>query len=269
MFRQGDRVAGWMDIDDIIAIQEQSARQNIHKYREEFLWCSRAVSAMWQILDSLKFEAEQGIGHRDEPNHKQVNVTVALIDSAFGDLCNTLRLISYGAIASSATLIRVAFEAICLADYFRLQPEKVGYYLEVIEKIERDRGSHTGLNKIIRDAIRFLDKEAPRNQLRKAEYAQLSVWGGHASPLRCQLNTRVFTPQERVVRPDLPDEKVTSYDSLNHTSLETCITTFANTCRYAMSIPFVAWPYSSSFYEGSGLDLLWDYLHQEAVQLFK
>jgi hypothetical protein len=227
-----------MDIHNIFQLQDRAVAGNVDRYPDEFGWCWRAVEL---ALDSHVFLANDGsvVSYRahlrdsDDKAFVQMNVVVNLAYDATGSLISALRLLQYGVLADTWSLIRSAFESTCYAEFFSHNQGSVADYVQIAEEINRDNSVNVGPSmktaKLrMADVRTWLENNDKRN--RKSFYSRLSNFGTHASPVRSGFR---MLPEEHEVR---------AYLSIGHRHLIQCIHDLAAVAKYAMGIPFETWP---------------------------
>ncbi len=242
-----DETSSEITIYKLFLCQEVCVGENVARFREEFDWCGSALALIQEVQNVLsEGEVNAWRGKQQQTDRlafDQMCTVLNLLNSALGSLVNALRLARYGAIADSGTLIRVAFESTCYADFFARKPEKVPAYLNLLKKLKRDPTIR--IDNEMRDAgISFGTVRSTLDtcdtQGRKEFYSLLSTWAGHPSPIRVEASLTAYRTADG--KPDLHRERVGSFYSEKHRLLEGLVSLLVQVIKYALDIQMRTWP---------------------------
>jgi len=152
---------------------------------------------------------------------------------AMGSLISALRLLEYGVLTDTWSLMRGAFESACYADYFARNCDRVAAFADIGERMKADFSVNiaTELKKqsIGFDTVRSFLERVYGQDMRQF-YSRLCMYGVHASPWRAGFRIGKDEPEVR------------AYLSIGHRNLAMCLTDFAATGKYTMDILFETWP---------------------------
>ncbi len=242
-----DETSSEITIYKLFLCQEVCVGENVARFRKEFDWCGRALESIQEVQIVLSEGEVIAWGGKQQQTDRlafdAMCTTLNLLNSALGSLVNALRLARYSAIADSGTLIRVAFESTCYADFFARKPERVPAYLNLLKKLKSDPTIRVD-NEMRNAGISFgtvrrtLDTCDPQG--RKEFYSLLSTWLGHPSPIRVEASLTAFRTASG--KPDLDRERVTSFYSEKHRLLEGLVSCLIQTTKYALDIQLRTWP---------------------------
>ena len=236
-----------MNITELFARQEKCVKDNVAKRGREFRWCGSALALIQEVQNILsEGEVNAWRGNQQQTDRLAFDhmcTVLNLLNNALGSLINALRLARYGAIADSGTLIRVAFETTCYADFFVRKPEKVSGFLIILEKLKTDPTDR--IDNMMRDeGISFGTVRSTLDtcdtQGRKEFYSLLSTWAGHPSPIRVEASLTAYRTADG--RPDLHRERVGSFYSEKHRLLEGLVSLLVQVIKYALDIQMRTWP---------------------------
>ncbi len=241
-----DETSSEITIDKLFLYQEVCVGENVARFRKEFDWCGRALALIQEVQVILSEGTVIDWRRQQQDTDKSafdcMCIVLDLLNSALGSLINALRLAIYGAIADSGTLIRIAFETTCYADFFVRKPEKVSGYLRILEKLKTDPTDR--IDNMMRDeGISFgkvrntLEECDPQD--RKIFYSFLSGLG-HPSPIRIEAGLTAYRTADG--RPDLHRERVGSFYSEKHRLLEGLVSLLVQVIKYALDIQMRTWP---------------------------
>jgi len=112
-----------MRIDKIRRLQDGAASENVRRFEAKFRWCYRSVESMIDTHTFLANDTEMltyrtHLRESDITEFKAMNVVVNMAYDAMGSLISALRLLECGVLADAWSLIRVAFESACYAEFF-------------------------------------------------------------------------------------------------------------------------------------------------------
>lgn len=227
-----------MKVNEVFRLQDQAASANIRRFETQFGWCHRSVELMLDTHTFLANDPEilarrKRLSESDIVGFEVMNVVVNMAYDAMGSLISALRLLEYGVLADAWSLIRGAFESTCYAEFFALNKSKVADYMRVGEAMTHNPSAD--VRREIMNAGLTVQKvmvslKEHDGQGRTGFYGRLCNLGTHASPVRSGLRIRVDEPEVR------------AYLSIGHRGLIQCLADFAATAKYALGIPFDAWP---------------------------
>ena len=227
-----------MNINKIFRLQDRAASENVRWFETRFQWCHRSVELMldthtFLANDPKMFAYRERLSKSAVSEFEAMNVVVNMAYDAMGSLISALRLLEYGVLADAWSLIRVAFESTCYAEFFALNKSMVRDYLQIVETIKYNRSADvakevTKLQLAVKKVMKSLQDHDGQN--RTYFYSRLCNFGTHASPIRSGLRIRADEPEVR------------AYLSIGHRELIQCLADFAATAKYTLGIPFDAWP---------------------------